>query len=104
MNYHHPLTFTDKDPDAQITGYGFYDQKDRLIVVASDRVDFNDTAARKAVATHVELQLANGHYTVQDLMHNTTQGFDVVNGVGGFDTTIARWDTGVYAISHDVAA
>ncbi|MBP2305383.1 carbohydrate-binding domain-containing protein [Azospirillum melinis] len=104
LNYHHPLTFTDKDPDAQITGYGFYDQKDRLIVVASDRVDFNDTAARKAVATHVELQLANGHYTVQDLMHNTTQGFDVVNGVGSFDTTIARWDTGVYAITHDVAA
>ncbi|PGH55833.1 hypothetical protein CRT60_21485 [Azospirillum palustre] len=104
LNYHHPLSFTDKDPDAQITGYGFYDQKDRLIVVASDRVDFNDTAARKAVATHVELQLANGHYTVQDLMHNTTQGFDVVNGVGGFDTTISRWDTGVYAITHDVVA
>ncbi|PWC89379.1 hypothetical protein TSH100_04875 [Azospirillum sp. TSH100] len=104
LNYHHPLTFTDKDPDAQITGYGFYDQKDRLIVVASDRVDFNDTASRKAVATHVDLQLANGHYSVQDLMHNTTQGFDVVNGVGGFDTTIARWDTGVYAITHDMAA
>lgn len=104
LNYHHPLTFTDKDPDAQITGYGFYDQKDRLIVVASDRVDFNDTAARKAVATHVELQLANGHYTVQDLIHNTTQGFDVVNGTGGFDTSIARWDTGVYAITHDMAA
>ncbi|WP_042445654.1 carbohydrate-binding domain-containing protein [Azospirillum sp. B510] len=104
LTYHHPLTFTDKDPDAQITGYGFYDQKDRLIVVASDRVDFNDTAARKAVATHVELQLADGHYTVQDLMHNGSQGFDVVNGVGGFDTTIARWDTGVYAITHDIAA
>ncbi|PWC32989.1 carbohydrate-binding domain-containing protein [Azospirillum sp. TSO35-2] len=104
LNYHHPLTFTDKDADAQITGYGFYDQKDRLIVVASDRVDFNDTAARKAVATHVELQLASGHYKVEDLMHHTTQSFDVVNGTGGFDTTIARWDTGVYAITHDLAA
>ncbi|MBP2299367.1 carbohydrate-binding domain-containing protein [Azospirillum picis] len=103
LNYHGPLSFTDKDPDAQITGYGFYDQKDRLIVVASDRVDFNDTAARKAVATHVELQLANGHYKVEDLVHHTSQSFDVVNGIGGFDTSIARWDTGVYAITHDAA-
>lgn len=104
LNYKHPLTFTDNDPDAQITGYGFYDQLDRLIVVASDRVDFDDTAARKSVETHVELQLANGHYTVHDLIHNTTQSFDVVNGIGSFETTIDRWDTGVYAITQDMAA
>lgn len=104
ITYHHPLSFTDSDPDAQITGYGFYDQSDRLIVVASDRVDFDDTAARRAVATHVELSLRNGHYRVEDLIHHTTQSFDVLDGSGGFDTTIARWDTGVFAITPDLAA
>ncbi|MCG5240312.1 carbohydrate-binding domain-containing protein [Azospirillum doebereinerae] len=103
IGYRHPLSFTDKDPDAQITGYGFYDQSDRLIVVASDRVDFDDTAARKAVATHVELSLKDGHYRVEDLIHHTSQSFDVLGGSGGFDTTIARWDTGVYAITADLS-
>lgn len=101
IGYRHPLTFTDSDPGAQITGYGFYDQTDRLIVVASDRVDFDDTASRKAVATHIGLNLKDGHYRVEDLIHHTTQTFDVSGGSGGFDTTIARWDTGVYAITAE---
>ena len=102
--YHHPLTFTDSDPGAQITGYGFYDQNNRLIVVASDRVDFDDTAARKAVATHITLNLKDGHYHVDDLIHHTALSFDVTGGTGGFDTTIARWDTGVFAITPDAVS
>ena len=99
LAHHHPLSFRDSDPDAQITGFGFYDQSGRLIVVASDRVDFDDTAARRAVGVTVEIDLADDRYAARNLVTGETTQFDVTGGSGSFDVTIGRWDTLALAIT-----
>ncbi|WP_207457462.1 carbohydrate-binding domain-containing protein [Azospirillum sp. SYSU D00513] len=103
IGYKHPLTFTDADPGAQITGYGFYDQKDRLIVVASDRVDFDDTASRGALNVHIGLMLKDGRYTAENLETHAKHAFTVTGGNGGFDVDIGRWDTELFAVTPEAA-
>ncbi|WP_207457458.1 hypothetical protein [Azospirillum sp. SYSU D00513] len=103
LNHRHPLNFSDTVPGAEITGFGFYDQHDRLIVVASDRVDFDDDGSRADIAATVSLDLPDGDYRVEDLLNDRTQTFSVRGGTGDFDIALGRWDTGVYAITEATA-
>ena len=83
-----PLAFTNG-----LTGTGFYDQKQRLILTVSNPTDFNITG----LAT---LQgLRDGRYAMRDLFTNDAQPFTVTSGTGAVPLTVTRWDTRAFAVT-----
>jgi hypothetical protein len=83
-----PLSFTNG-----LTGTGFYDQNQRLIVTATN-------ISANSVSGLIQLQgLAAGAYTLLDLFTNQTSTFSVAHGAGNVAVTIGRWDTRAFAIT-----
>jgi hypothetical protein len=83
-----PLSFTNG-----LTGTGFYDQNQRLIITATNISD-------NSVSGLIQLQgLAAGTYTLLDLFTNQTSTFTVAHAAGSVAVTIARWDTRAFAIT-----
>lgn len=99
QNYKYPLTFSTNNSTRKIEGFGFYDQNDRLIVVASDRITIGETNNTiGAVQVTVNLKLPDGSYTARNLLNNQTISFKVVSGSGKFITNVDRWDTQAFEI------
>jgi hypothetical protein len=84
-----PLAFT-----SGLTGIGFYDQKNRLILTVTN-------TASSTVAGFATLRgLANGTYNMLDLFANHTTSFTVTSGQATIPLTVTRWDTQAFAITH----
>jgi hypothetical protein len=82
-----------------ITGFGFYDQTDRLIVVVSDVIVKGESNnALPATTATVLLRLPDGNYNAQELFSGEVIEFNISSGKGEFKTDLARWDTKVFAI------
>ena len=82
-----PLTYS-----AGLTGIGFYDQNNRLIVTVT-----NQGAA--TVSGKVTLKtLAAGTYVATDLYTNAAVRFTVASGSGILPAAVTRWDTRAFAI------
>ena len=98
--FDHPLSFSTSQKGRTITGFGFYDQNDRLIVVASDRIQFDESNSNLgSVKATINLDLPEGKYTARELLTSQEMDFDVASGSGEFHATIGRWDTKVFAIT-----
>jgi hypothetical protein len=98
--YDYPLEFSSAQANRTITGFGFYDQSDRLIVVASDKIQFGESNNNLgSVKAMVNLELPDGEYTARELLTGKETNFSVTSGSGEFKTTINRWDTNVFAIT-----
>lgn len=77
-----------------LTGMGFYDQNNRLIVTA-------ENPGNQGLNGSIKLRgLANGTYNVTDLITSASTWFTVTNGQTQFPVTVNRWDTRVFAITH----
>ena len=87
-----PLTFTNG-----ITGFGFYDQNNRLIVVASN--PSSQPTAEWIAGTIKLTQLAGSSYTATDLFTGATSHLTAVAGKATMPVTLSRWDTHVFAIT-----
>jgi hypothetical protein len=99
QNMEHPLSFS-TDQNRTITGFGFYDQNDRLIITASDQIQFGETNSNlEAADTTVKLKLSDGNYVARELLTGEEIKFKVSSGSGKFETKIDRWDTKVFAIT-----
>lgn len=99
QKFDYPLSFSSNQQGRTIAGFGFYDQNDRLIVVASDRITIGETNANLgATQATVHLKLPDGKYAVRELLNNREITFKVISGSGEFSTTIDRWDTQVFKI------
>jgi hypothetical protein len=77
---------------AGLTGIGFYDQHNRLIVTATNQ-------GTSTVNGKITLKtLPAGHYTATDLFGGAVIGFTVGTRGGAIPLTVARWDTRAFAI------
>jgi len=77
-----------------ITGMGFYDQNNRLIVTV-------ENPGSQGLNASVTLRnLPDGNYVATDLFTNSQTWFTVTNWKAQFPVTITRWDTRVFAITH----
>jgi len=85
-----PLQFS----TAQLTGDGFYDQEDRLIVLAT-----NLTATDINHATLSLRGVADGQYLATDLFSQEQFNFTVADRVAAVPIAVTRWDTRVLAIT-----
>jgi len=75
-----------------LTGIGFYDQNDRLIVTVTN-------SSASALGGNVTLRtLPVGNYTATDLIAGTTIKFTIGATGGALPVNVARWDTQVLAI------
>jgi hypothetical protein len=83
-----PLTFS-----SGLSGMGFYDQSNRLIVTASN-LTANGINGSMTLKT-----LANGNYIAKDLFMGATISFTVSNGKAVVTFPITRWDTRAFAIA-----
>ena len=82
-----PLTYS-----AGLTGTGFYDQNNRLIVTATNQ-------SKAAVNGKITLKtLPAGTYGATDLFTNATVKFTVTAAGGALPLAVARWDTRAFAI------
>jgi hypothetical protein len=82
-----PLTFS-----SGLSGMGFYDQANRLIVTVSN-------LGSQGLNGSVTLRtLAAGQYTATDFFTDDVIRFTVANGKATLPVTITRWDTRVFAI------
>jgi hypothetical protein len=77
---------------AGLTGTGFYDQTNRLIVTATNQ----GTATLSGKIT--VKTLAAGDYTATDLFTGAKTAFTVTSAGGSVPLTVARWDTRAFAI------
>jgi hypothetical protein len=84
-----PLTFS-----SGLSGMGFFDQSNRLIVTASN------LTANGINGTFTLRTLANGQYIAKDLFTGGTISFTVNNGSGWVTIPITRWDTRAFAITR----
>jgi hypothetical protein len=84
---HAPLVYSE-----HLSGIGFYDQHDRLIVTVSN---LTSQGLNGAVAVR---GLAAGNYTATDLTMGAVVHFAVAGGRGLMQFPITRWDTRVFAI------
>ena len=77
-----------------VTGMGFYDQNNRLIVTV-------ENPSSQGLNASVTLRnLPDGNYVATDLFTNSQTWFTVKNWKAQFPVTITRWDTRVLAITH----
>ena len=82
-----PLGFS-----ANLTGLGFYDQNNRLIVTVTN-------TAAKTVNGDITLKtLPTGTYIATDLFAGTTIRFTVASGTGSIPLSITRWDTRAFSV------
>jgi len=80
-----------------LTGFGFYDQSKRLIIVVTNP---STQPGAGAVSGTVSLSgVAAGTYTVTDLFTNATTSLTVRGGKATMAVTEARWDTNVFAVT-----
>gem|GEM_PF-5727739 len=80
-----------------LTGFGFYDQSKRLIIVVTNP---STQPGAAAVSGTVSLSgIAAGTYTVTDLFTNATTSLTVRGGKATMAVTEARWDTNVFAVT-----
>lgn len=82
----------------QLTGFGFYDQNGRLIVVVS-----NASPCPDAVGLSGSINLGGltaGSYTVTDLFANTSSRVTVSSDSVSIPVTVSRWDTMAFAIAQ----
>jgi len=87
-----PLTFSNG-----LTGFGFYDQNSRLIVVVSNPSTQTNASA---ISGTINLgQLANGTYKMQNLFTNASSQITVSNGTAKVPVSLSRWDTQAYVIT-----
>lgn len=99
QKFDYPLSFSSDQEGRTITGFGFYDQNDNLIVVASDRITIGESNANLgATLATVHLKLPDGKYIARELLSDQETAFTVTSGSGEFLTTIDRWDTQVFEI------
>jgi hypothetical protein len=86
---HAPLLYSD-----HLSGMGFYDQNNRLIVTASNLVSegLNGRIAFRG--------LPDGTYTATDLIMGAVIRFRVEHGKGVMQFPITRWDTRAFAIKR----
>ena len=94
-----PLKLSTTQAGRTITGYGFFDQQGRLIVVASDQIKLDESGDPGAVKATVSLDLPDGSYRAEELFSEKAVDFEVRSGTGAFDITVDRWDTQVFAIT-----
>jgi len=87
-----PLSFT-----GGLTGFGFYDQNHRLIVVVSN--PSTQPTATPLVGMIRLTGLAGHRYVVTDLFSNTTQSLTATGGRAMMPVRMGRWDTRVFAFS-----
>ncbi len=90
-----PLKFSDGGDGSRITGDGFYDQNDRLIIVASN------LSADTLSASMTLRGLALGQYTAEDLYTSQILTFDVTGASATVNFGLTAWDTRVFAITGD---
>ena len=96
-----PLQF--EGGNYRITGYGFYDNHDRLIVSVSDQIRRGETN-NELPATEAKITIKlekNGRYHATELFTNEVINFDVKIGVGVINAELDRWDTKVFTIELD---
>jgi hypothetical protein len=87
-----PLSFT-----GGLTGFGFYDQNKRLIVVVTNP-STQPTAA--AITGTIKLgTLKASSYTATDLFTNATSKLTVSKNQATMPVTVGRWDTRVFALT-----
>ncbi len=83
-----PLTF-----NGGLTGTGFYDQNNRVIVTVTN-------PAAQSVSSFVKLQgLPNGPLNIVDLFTNQSWQFTVASGTVWVPVTVGRWDTRAFALT-----
>jgi hypothetical protein len=87
-----PLAFT-----GGLTGFGFYDQNHRLIVVVSNPSSL-PTATPLAGAIRLT-QLAGSGYAATNLFTNETSAGPISDGAASLSVTLGRWDTEVFAFT-----
>jgi len=77
---------------AGLTGIGFYDQNNRLIVTVTNQgtSTLNGKVTLKTLPT--------GTYMATDLFTNATVLFTVASGSGALPVSVTRWDTRAFAI------
>ena len=98
---HSPLRFSTTQTDRTITGFGFFDQHGRLIIMAGDQIKLGESNnALNAVQATITLDLPDGQYTAKELFTNKVVNFTVREGTGTFTTTLDRWDTQVFAVTQ----
>jgi hypothetical protein len=84
---HSPLAYS-----TGLTGIGFYDQSNRLIVTVTNQ-------GTATVNGKITLRtLAAGTYVATDLFTNATIRFTVASGGGVLPAAVARWDTRAFSI------
>ena len=78
---------------AGLTGIGFYDQNNRLVVTVTNQGagTINGKVTLKTLAT--------GTYVATDLFTNVTIRFSVASGSGVLPVSVTRWDTRAFAIA-----
>jgi hypothetical protein len=83
-----PLTYS-----TGLTGIGFYDQNNRLIITATN-------SGTTPLTGKIMLKtLPVGTYVATDLITNSAVRFNVTSSGGALPLTVARWDTRVFAIT-----
>ena len=88
-NANAPITYS-----SGVTGMGFYDQSNRLILTAENTTNQGLNATVKLKG------LAQGNYVATDLFTNQQIRFQAWNGQAAqIPVTITRWDTRVFAIT-----
>jgi hypothetical protein len=88
-----PLIFT-----GGLTGFGFYDQNQRLIVVITN--PSTQPNAGSVTGTVKVTGMFGSSYTVTDLFANTTSQITTVDGAATVPVTVARWDTRAFAVTQ----
>jgi len=78
-----------------LTGIGFYDQHNRLVVTATNQ-------GAGTVNGNITLKtLPAGNYTATDLIAGGTINFTIGANGGALPLTVARWDTRAFAIAKN---
>jgi hypothetical protein len=86
-----------------LTGFAFYDQRGRLILVVSNPNPCPDaqTMTGTVLLSQVNTsgRLATGNYQLTNLFTNVSSTVNVQNGTATIPLSVNRWDTMVYAIT-----
>jgi hypothetical protein len=94
-----PLAFNNKNK-RNITGFGFYDNKDRLIVVVSDAINENSSEQDiKNFSVLINLILPQGQYKVEDYLGKDAK-IITSNGEAKININLERWDTNVLVVNR----